>query len=279
MHLAMILITLALAAGLRLAAQPRENYIPTWQLSIFFFLCPPLLLLMTALAILCMGYQGEMLGLPASRLSYILSIVFVSWGLLSLVKLAYRAWQSQQQLRQCSQQSIQGKAARILEVDWLYSAQIGFWQSELVVSRGLIANLDSEHLQAVIAHEQAHYDYRDTFWFFWLGWLRSFTAWLPYTELYWQELLLLRELRADRRAIAQVDALVLAESLLMVAKNILPAPESFCATFSCATPPSRLSVRIDALFTDLEVTPTRSWWSWSWLMLLFLPWATVPLHY
>lgn len=279
MHLAMILITLALAAGLRLAARSWENYVPTWQLSLFFFLCPPLLLLMTALAILCMGYQGEMLGLPASRLSYTLSMIFVTWGFLSLVKLGYRAWQSQQQLRQYSQQSIQGKTARVLEVDWLYSAQIGFWQPELVVSSGLLATLDSEHLQAVLAHEQAHYDYRDTFWFFWLGWLRSFTAWLPNTELHWQELLLLRELRADRRAIAQVDALVLAESLLMVAKNILPAPESFCAPLSCATPPSRLSVRIDALFTELEVTTTWSWWSWIWPILLFLPWATIPFHY
>ena len=279
MHLAMILITLALATGLRLVAQPRENYVSTWQLSLFFFLCPPLLLLMTALAILCMGYQGEMLGLPASRLSYILASVFLSWGLLSLVKLAYRAWQLQHELRQCSQQSIQGKIARILEVDWLYSAQIGFWEPELVVSRGLLTTLDSEHLQAVLAHEQAHYDYRDTFWFFWLGWLRSFTAWLPNTESYWQELLLLRELRADRRAIAEVDALVLAESLLTVAKNLLPAPESFCATFSCATPPSRLSMRIDALFTNSDTTPTWSWWSWIWLILLLLPWATIPLHY
>ena len=70
-------------------------------------------------------------------------------------------------------QPIVGKTARILETDFLYSAQIGFWQSELVVSQGLLKSLDSEHLNAVLAHEQAHVYYRDTFWFFWLGWLRT----------------------------------------------------------------------------------------------------------
>ena len=89
--------------------------------------------------------------------------------------------------------------------------------------------LDRPHLDAVLAHEQAHVYYRDTFWFFWLGWIRSFTIWLPNTEAVWQELLLLRELRADRQATEQVDFLLLAESLLIVAQNPLLASPAISA--------------------------------------------------
>jgi Zn-dependent protease with chaperone function len=48
-----------------------------------------------------------------------------------------------------------------------------------------------------LAHEQAHAHYRDTFWFFWLNVL---TSWLPHTEALWQEILFLREIRADEKA-------------------------------------------------------------------------------
>ncbi len=38
--------------------------------------------------------------------------------------------------------------------------------------------------------------HRDTFWFFWLGWLGRIVPFLPNTEILWQELLTLREIRA-----------------------------------------------------------------------------------
>jgi len=71
--------------------------------------------------------------------------------------------------------------------------------------------LDNAHLDAVIAHEQAHF-YWDTFWFFWLGWVLHCHC--CNTESLWQELLILREVRADHWAAQQVDPLLLAESLL-----------------------------------------------------------------
>ncbi|NET89293.1 MAG: M56 family metallopeptidase [Kamptonema sp. SIO1D9] len=187
-------------------------------------------------------------------------------------------WHSCQGLRSYSQLEVAGKIAHILDTNFPYSAQIGFWHSDLVVSKGLLQTLDKAHLQAVLAHEQAHDYYRDTFWFFWLGWLRFCTSWLPNTEALWQELLLLREMRADRQAAERVDPLLLAESLLEVAKAPLQFSDSFSVAFSCATPPNRLAERIDALLTNSESPSSANFWSWSWMLFALIPLFTVPFH-
>jgi len=280
MHLVMIFTALGLAFGIRLITPlTRASWGKYWELTLFFFLFPPLLLLMTALAVLFMGPVGEMLGFPASWFSYCVSFGFIFLAVILLLKLSYQAWRSQHELSKYTVELVQGIPARILETNFPYSAQIGFWQPELVVSRGLLNSLDLEHLEAVLAHEQAHNNYRDTFWFFWLGWLRSCTIWLPYTETLWQDLLLLREMRADRKAAQQVDALLLAESLLFFAQAPFKNPESFCAPFSCALPKNRLGERIDALLTENYLSPVSTWWTWSWLVFCFFPLFTLPLHY
>ena len=169
---------------------------------------------------------------------------------------------------------------RVLATPTVFSAQVGLWSSELVISQGLLAQLNDEHLAAVLAHESGHKHYRDTFWFFWLGGLRRLTAWLPYSEALWQELLLLREVRADLWAARSVDTLVLAESLMSVITAPLMPLESVCPGFSCAAPRSRLAQRIDAL---LEV-PTADGFDlnalqWSAMGLALLPLLTIPFHY
>ena len=172
-----------------------------------------------------------------------------------------------------------------MDVSAVFSAQVGLWSSQLIVSRGLLAHLDSEHLAAVLAHEAGHQHYRDTFWFFWLGGLRRLTCWLPYSENLWQDLLLLREIRADRWAARSVDTLVLAESLMSVITAPL-APESVCAGFSCAAPRSRLAQRIDALLEIDSTAATSSVGSfkvmpWQWVAISFTlaPLLTIPFHY
>jgi Zn-dependent protease with chaperone function len=284
MHILMILIALAIAGGIRLATpyltEQREAH---WWQSLFLFLFPPLLLLMTAVAVVWMGYRGEMLGWQASWFGYLLAIAFLGWASLLLLKQGYQVWQAARQICTYPQQVVEGKVARILETPFPYSAQIGFWQPELALSQGLLVLLDRPHLQAVLAHEQAHADCRDTFWFFWLGWLRTLTSWLPKTQLLWQELLLLRELRADRRAATQIDALLLAESLLLVIQTLSQSPlpnfsESFCAALSDTLPCPRLTERIEALLAEPAPAPSFSWWRWSWLFLALLPLITVPFH-
>lgn len=279
MHLIMIVAVLSLAWLLRCRySKPTGNWAQRWQQTLFLFLLPPLLLLMTALAVLCMGPQGQMIGLHTDMFSYGLVVGGVSLAIGFALKLANLGWQSLQKIRTYPKIDLDGQSARLLDTSTLFSAQIGFWQPELVVSQGLLDTLKPEHLQAVLTHEQAHYYYRDTFWFFWLGWLRQITAWLPNTEALWQELLLLRELRADRWAAGRVDALLLAESLLIVVSTPMIASESFCAAFSRATPHNRLQERIEALLGEPESSTPSSISTWIWLVFALLPLVTVPFH-
>jgi Zn-dependent protease with chaperone function len=285
MHTLMITFVLLLAYAIRLLAlDSQANWNSRWQRALFLLVFPPLLLLMTAIAVVGMGHRGTMLGWQATWFGYLLAIAFVIVAMVSLVKLFYQAWRSQQKIARSPQEIIEGKTARIIATDFPYIAQIGFWQSQLVISQGLLKILDRDRLNAVLAHEQAHYNNRDTFCFFWLGWLRSFTSWLPNSEALWQELLLLREIRADRQAIQQVDSLLLAESLLLVAKNAcllssLEISESFSAALNETTPQNRLTQRINLILEGEKFSTNSQWWNFFWLALSLLPFITMPLHY
>ncbi|HAJ57995.1 MAG TPA: Zn-dependent protease with chaperone function [Cyanobacteria bacterium UBA8543] len=279
MHLVMILGGLSLAWLVRLNwSESTGTWTQRWRRALLSFLLPPLLLLMTAVAVLCMGPQGQMIGLNTDWFSYCLVLGWATLAVFFCLKLAGEGWQSLQQVRAYPQIDLKGKSARLLDSSILFSAQIGFWQPELVVSQGLLQKLKPEYLEAVLTHEQAHYYYRDTFWFFWLGWLRQITIWLPNTELLWQELLVLRELRADGWAARQVDALLLAESLLMVVNNQMRASENFCAAFSCAVTRNRLQERIEALLEEPEPSSESSGWIWCWVLFALLPLVAVPFH-
>ena len=280
MHLMMILFALGLAWSVRGSwSDSQGEWSRRWQRSLLLFLFPPLLLIMTTVAVLCMGPQGRMVGFSAGWFSYLLALGF--FGLVGIlgIKQALQGWRSVKQTRTYPQQEFADRFGRVLDTPVLFSALIGFWQPELVVSQGMLNTLAPAHLDAVIEHEQAHYYYRDTFWFFWLGWVRVCTAWLPNTEALWQELLLLRELRADRWAAQKVDPLLLAESLLMVVSYPVMPMTSVCAAFSDVAQTNRLTQRIEALLAESESPPQpKARWSWIWLLLTFLPLATVPFH-
>ena len=279
MHLIMILAALGVAFSMRLGYKSSEgSWTDRWAKTLLLFLFPPLLLLITGLAVLCMGPQGRMSGLQASWFSYLLAIVFFVVVATSCLQLAWSGWRCVCQTRTYPERELAGRLYRVLDTPVLFSANIGFWQPELVVSWGLLNTLERTQLDAVIAHEQAHYYYRDTFWFFWLGWMRSYTSWLPNTEALWQELLILRELRADRWAAQKVDPLVLAESLLLVVSAPNSIPSEICAAFSSVAQKNRLSQRIEALLSEPEPTRQIGWWSWAGLLLVFLPLVAIPFH-
>ncbi|GAB4533661.1 MAG: M56 family metallopeptidase [Pleurocapsa sp.] len=280
MHLLVILIALAVIWRLRQTRVVSSGtWSDRWYRSLFLLLFPPLLLLTTAISIICMGGSGMMLGVEASWLGYAVAVGYLIFAGCWLIIQTSQGSICLNQLRSYEQRAIAGTTARILDTDFPYSAQVGFWNSQLVISRGLLDTLDEEHLQAVLAHEQAHFDYRDTFWFFWLGWMRQIAAWLPNTELLWQELLLLRELRADRRAAEQVDFLLLAESLLTVAQTPVQSPMMLTANFSSPLFGDRLKERIDFLLAETDSIPQANWRSWTWIIWLFFPLFIIPLHY
>lgn len=297
MHLGLILSALVLAMGWRLwpqglgTAPDPSSQLGSWQrrwwLTASRLLIPPLLLLTTALAIVGMGAEGTMFGTTVSRWGYVLG-----WGFLLgaggwLLVLAIQGGRSRWQLRHYSTISVVQTggvgqtAAKLLPIPQLFAGQIGFWRPQLVVSQGLISDLSPEHLAAVLAHEQAHCYYHDTFWFFWFGWLRSLTAWLPHTESLWQELLLLRELRADRWASQQVDPLLLAEALVQVVRTPLTTPLVGTTAFHEDATGSRFTERIEALLSPPPShahAPTYPVVAMG-IALVVLPLLLMPLHH
>lgn len=278
MHLMMIVTALAVAWWLRSTwTGSQGNWSLRWRRSLFLFLFPPLLLLMTAIAVICMGTQGKMGGMYTGWGSYILALISLGFFSILCIKHAILGWQSVQSARNCPLVNFGNRQIRLLNTEALFAGQIGFWHPELVVSQGLLQTLSPEHLESVLAHEQGHHHYRDTFWFFWLGWVRSCTAWLPNTDSLWEELLVLRELRADGYAASQVDPLLLAESLLLVVSSTPVLSEICCAALG--SPGSdRLEQRINALLAPPEPTPATQLQSWNGFLLAFLPLVTVIFH-
>ncbi len=274
MHTIMIVLALSSAIIFRWLWFPQTlNYTQRWERTLFYFLFPPLLLMMTAIAVFGMGTQGEMWGLKTGRLSYGLTLLFILFTIAVLLWQLYRGARSRQLLSQTTDAAIAGHAARLLPTSLPYSAQIGWWNSQLVISEGLLSILDTDHLKAVIEHEQAHLYYRDTFCFFWLGWLYHATAWLPNSRRLWEELLFLRELRADWKAAQTVDPLLLAEALVTVAKFSVHYPEVGCAALSCTGSKSRLEERVEALMNEEEViTPPLMSLVWTLTPLITIPW-------
>ncbi|BAZ69509.1 MAG: M56 family metallopeptidase [Pelatocladus maniniholoensis HA4357-MV3] len=278
MHLLMILMALGVSWGIRYSwVECQDNWKQQWQRSLFFFLFPPLLIIMTAIALLYMGPQGRMLGLQTGWFSYVLALILLAFFAVICVNKAWQGWRSVKSTRDCPIVNLAGRQVRLLKTAALFAGQIGFWQPELVLSQGLLQTLSPAHLETVLAHEQGHYHYRDTFWFFWLGWVRTCTAWLPNTDALWQELLVLRELRADAHAASQVDPLLLAESLLLVISTP-PVTSDICCAALAASNVDRLEQRIEALLAKPEPTSEFHLIYWISFLLALLPLITVIFH-
>jgi Zn-dependent protease with chaperone function len=279
MHFLMIIVALTVAYCLRSQwTLISGNWSQRWQYTIFFFLFPPLIILTTAIALLCMGSQGQMGYWHTSRFGYLFALASLCAALFLFIFLLLQGWKSIQAACRNPQVNIGGQKVRLLGIDSLFAGQIGFWKPQLVVSKGLIDSFSPEHLETVLAHEEGHYHYRDTFWFFCLGWVRSCTCWLPNTKALWEELLVLRELRADAYAALRVDPLLLAESLLMVVSNCnLSSEKSCCAALADAAEGDRLEQRIDALLSQPSVILENNI-SWNPFAFAFLPLVTVLFH-
>jgi Zn-dependent protease with chaperone function len=281
MHLSFILFSIAAVFLIRLCSPQvtgQQTWSSRWQRSLSLFLLPPLLLMMTALAVMLMGTDGYMLGLPVGWIGYLLALSFLGYTGMRLLGLMAGGWRSIQTVQTYNLFNFQKTIGHILDTPALFAAQVGFWNSKLVMSRGLLTSFNDAQIEAVLTHEAAHHYYRDTFWFFWLGWLRQATSWLPYSNVLWQELLLLRELRADQWAAQKIDALLLAETLLLVVKAPLMPPEINCAAFGTAAPANRLEERIEALLTRTEQSYKGHGVRFIWMLTAFLPLLTLLLH-
>jgi Zn-dependent protease with chaperone function len=270
-----------------------------WQGALLRFVLPPLLVFVNAIAILSMGSAGQMMGMPVGKVSYAIAGIFLIYCMGRILQLILTGWQSLHRLEDLAiadatknnydSAEIINHDAKLIDIDVPFAAQIGFWRSRLFVSTGLLNTLDASHLEAVLCHERAHAHYRDTFWFFWLGCCRQIMPWLPNTQVLWEELLLLRELRADLWALQYADSLLLAESLVVIVQSRItpavttefPPALTFAATFGerqndCI---SRLEERINFLLATPEPLPKFSWRSFLWIGFALIPLIAMPLHY
>jgi hypothetical protein len=279
----MLLSIIGFAFGLRWCSRPpiASTWIDRWYRTLGLLLLPPLLLFTTAIAIVLMGPHGKMILVWEDWIGHYLSLLFLGFAAAYLLKLVTDSRILLDRVRTHSIDIIDDHSVRILDSIVPYSAQIGFWQPELVLTQGLLDLLSPEHLKAVFAHEQAHVYYRDTFWFFWLGWIRQVTQWLPQTEALWQELLMLREIRADRWASQQTDGILVAEALIKIVQ-FTPDLNDFCtANFNHVTTIERLEQRIEALSSggEVEVAQSSYWQFYLSLLMPILPLLTLPLHH
>ena len=107
--------------------------------------------------------------------------------------------------------------------------------------------------------------------------MRECTSWLPNTEALWEELLTLRELRADAHAVLSVDPLLLAESLLMVVSSNPVSSEVLCAALG-SPGAKRLEERVEALLSPPQTTQKLEFTSLNWLVWTFVPLVSVVFH-
>jgi len=122
MHLLMIITAIILAGILRYFGKiPQGNWNLRWERSLFLFLFPPLLILMTEISIICMGTQGKMGGMYIDSFSYLLTIILLGFVNILGIKLAFCGWKSIKSIREFPQINLGGKQARILQTEALFA--------------------------------------------------------------------------------------------------------------------------------------------------------------
>ncbi|ERN41096.1 Zn-dependent protease with chaperone function [Rubidibacter lacunae KORDI 51-2] len=292
MHLVVLAVAIAIAWCWRAFREPGSGSLSErWLWALTDFAMPPALVLVTAIAVAVMGADGQMFGFAVGWLGAGSAIALLAWAASGGLRQAIALGRLRRRVRSRPYLEVSGLSGapcadscsvRQLDLDAPFAAAIA---GEITVSRGLTALLTPEQLAVVLVHECGHLKFRDPLWFAGLGWVRWVSAWLPNTYKLWEELLCLRELRADRWATQYVDPLLLAETLLLLAQQPLPPTKLLCAALSGDTPPSRLAQRISALMAASDKTAVaeesqkRMRWSigaaWSPLLL---PLLVVPFH-
>ncbi len=284
MHSLLIGGIVVIAIVLRWHWQPGEKttWNSRWNSALAAFSLPPLLLLSASVTVLVMGHHGSMMGLPVSPVGCWLGRLILGLALAAgVTSLAKILW-FQIQLRRYPWIILNsGEQVRCLESDTPFAAQVGFWRSRVVVSRGWLNGLTEIEQSATLNHEQAHAYYQDLLGFWLLGIAHRLTFWLPQTDRLWQELVLLREIRADRWAAQKYDPLLLAELVVKLSRPGIGDYEAqpLAISFGDGTSVELLEQRVEALVNPefLPETPSPRP-QIAWLAFAIGPLMTSLLH-
>jgi Zn-dependent protease with chaperone function len=120
----------------------------------------------------------------------------------------------------------------------------------IFVSKRLLADLEPDELEALLAHEVAHLKAKDVSIVCISGFLRDLVAWNPVAHYAHRRLLQDRELEADRRAAALTGhPLAVASSLLKVCESMRVRPRTWrrATVVSFLRPQGRVSKRVGNL--------------------------------
>ncbi|NJN60791.1 MAG: M56 family metallopeptidase [Coleofasciculaceae cyanobacterium RL_1_1] len=317
MHIAILLLAVAGAWGTRrycVGAIERchleaRSWRERWSWAIGAIVVPALWCMIAVLAVVVMGTHGTMFGYSVSAIGLWCSGSLIAAITVLLIALLGRSGQIQRELQHYPKTAFisptldQTLELRTIASPSWFAGQVGIIKPELTIGRSLLTSLSSEQLEAIIAHECAHAHYHDTLTFFLLGWLRRWTSWLPETREIWHELILLRELRADRWAAQYIDPLLLADTLLTVARSAQQdSTQTATSTpiiagigFHDFTSIDSFEARITALI-DPEIDPDQSMImiqnadhqadqltfkinGWLWAVLACFPLLALPFHH
>lgn len=288
MHGSLLLLTGLIAVGWRWRWRSTAGpWAARWQSALVAFCLPPLMVMLSAGAVLAMGHQGTMMGWSVSPIGCWVSLGVLGFASGVVAHTLMRAAATHLRLRQYQTVTLPtGGHARFMDTDLLVAAQVGLWHSSLLVSRGWLEHLTQAEQQAMVAHEQAHADYRDPLCFLGLGMIRRFSNWLPNTQTLWEDLLLLREIRADQIAARTSDPLLLAELLVKLSRQMTLATQGYSSDiesyvgFNDSLSLSRLEQRVNALLEPDSVAEPAvpGWGRLMWLIIAVLPLATTWLH-
>jgi Zn-dependent protease with chaperone function len=126
---------------------------------------------------------------------------------------------------------------------------VGVRRPRVLLSRDLLALLEPDELDAVLAHELAHFEARDVQIMFVGGLLRDLVAWNPFAHSALRRLAASREVEADRRAADLTGRpLALASGLVKVCELVAGRPGAHQrAALALLRPGGRITRRVTGL--------------------------------
>lgn len=130
---------------------------------------------------------------------------------------------------------------------------VGLKRQRILLAPELVAALDPDELEGILAHEIAHLESRDVPLVFSAGLMRDVMAWNPIAHLAFRILMRDRELEADRRAAAATNSpLAVASGLLKACELLRKAPYHRRFALGFLTEGSRVKQRVSTLIAAAD---------------------------